>query len=311
MATYPSHGLHLRQRHPNRRLLLAVVVVAALVGAGAWALADHYAGGTSNTTTGSVTSISTDVTGSATSVSTDVANKYVAALEKTNPSALTPILAKDAVSVDWAYCSGPPFRSAKTLERVWAGVFASSGAAHWSGSIRAAAPDWAAVSWRLRGSTNPLTSKPFTLNGLSILNVKQGKIVRETYYWDVPGRSPGIAAAVGRKFATALAAGLTPRSLYTKDAIESYVGLTPSTPNGGNLIWNRWGTPSFTPLHARLCCVGPSQRLDNGRIRSSWAVVNWMARDASPGGSKVSGVSILQLNKQGKIVRETMYYSYR
>lgn len=303
MATYPTHGVHLRQRHPNRWLLVAIVVVAALVGAGAWALVDHYTGGTNKATTGPAT-----VTPATVTPHSVVANKYIAALEKLNPSALTPILAKNVVSTDWAYGSGPPFRSAKTLERVWAGVFASSGVAHFRASLRAAGPNWAAVTFRLRGSTNPVTSESFTMNGLSILNTKNGKIIRETYYWDVPGRSPGIAGLVGRQFATALAAGLTPRSLYTKGAIESYAGSTPAAHNGSDLIWNRWGTPSFTPLRASLQTAGPTLRLDNGKLRPSWAVVNWVANDAYPGGGKVSGVSILELNTHGKIVHETLYY---
>jgi hypothetical protein len=301
MATYPTHGVHLRQRHPGRWLLVALVVVAALVGAGAWALVDHYPGGTNAPTTGP-----------ATLTSSGVANKYIAALERLQPSALTPILAKNAVSFDWAYGSGPPFRSAKTLKRNWAGVIATSGDAHFRGSLQAAAPDWAAVTWRYRGSTNPITYEPFRMNGLSLLDIKHGKVVRETYYWDVPGRNPGIAATVGRKFATTLAAdqfgwARTLRSLYSKDAIESSVGVAPSTQNVDNLIWGRWAMPSFMPLHASLCCAGPAFRLDNGKTRLSWAVVNWVAKDASPGGGKVSGVSILQL-ENGKIIRETMYY---
>lgn len=43
MTTYPAHGLHLRQPHLDLRLVLGLVVVAAVVGVGAWALADHYA----------------------------------------------------------------------------------------------------------------------------------------------------------------------------------------------------------------------------------------------------------------------------
>jgi hypothetical protein len=99
----------------------------------------------------------------------------------------------------------------------------------------------------------------------------------------------------------------TLRSLYTKNGIERSVGITPSTQNVDNLIWGRWAFPSFMPLRASLCCAGPSQRLDSGKVRPSWAVVNWVAQDGSPGGGKVSGVSILQL-KDGKIIRETMYY---
>jgi len=209
MAIYPTHGVHLRQRHPNRWLVLAIVVVAALVGAGAWALVNRYAGGTTGATTGS-----------ATLTSSGVANKYIAALDKLHPSALTPILAQNAVSIDWAYGDSGAFHSAKTLERNWEGVFATSGDAQFRGSLRSAGPDWAAVTWRLRGSTNPLTDRPFTMNGLSILKIKNGKIVRETYYWDVPGRNPGIAGTIGRKFATALSAhqpgwARTLRSLYS------------------------------------------------------------------------------------------------
>lgn len=43
MTTYPAHGIHLRQPHLKRRLVSGIVVAAALVGAGAWALADRYA----------------------------------------------------------------------------------------------------------------------------------------------------------------------------------------------------------------------------------------------------------------------------
>lgn len=301
MATYPTHGIHLRQRHPNRWLLLAIVVVAALVGAGAWALVNHYAGETTGATTGSPTL-----------ASRRVANQYVVALDKLQPSALKPILATNVVSIDWAYGDSGAFHSAKTLERNWAGVFATSGDAHFRGSLRAAGPDWAAVTWRLRGSTNPLTNEPFTLNGLSILKIKNEKIVRETYYWDVPGRSPGVAGTIGKKFATALAAhhpgwALTLRSLYSKNATESDMGATLPAPSVKNLIWGRWAMPSFMPLHATLNCAGPTLRMDNGTTRPSWAVVNWVAQDVSPGGGKVSGVSILQL-KNGKIIHETMYY---
>ena len=302
MATYPTHGVHLRQRHPNRWLLVAIVVVAALVGVGAWALVDQYTGGTTKTTTGSQATVTPHSV---------IANKYIAALDKLDPSALTPIVAKNAVSIDWAYGNSGAYHGARALRGNWAGVFAPgvSGNNHWRGSLRAAATNWAAVTYRWHGTTNPLTNQPFKTNGLSILNIKNGKIVRETIYYDLPGRNPGIAGTVGKKFTTALATGLTPRSLYTKDAIESYAGSTPAAHNGGgNLIWNRWGTPSFTPLRASLCCVGPPLRLESGNVRPSWAVVNWVAQDAFPGGSKLSGVSILQLNKQGKIVHETLYY---
>jgi SnoaL-like protein len=279
---------------------LAIVVVAALA-AGAWAIVDHYTGGTTETTTRA-----------ATLTSTRVANTYVAALAKLQPSALTPILAANVVSVDWAYGDSGAFHSARTLERNWADVFTASGDAHFRGSLRAAAPDWAAVTWQLRGSTNPLTHEPFTMNGVSILNIKRGKIARETYYWDVPGRNPGIAATIGRRFATALTAhqpgwALTLRSLYSKDAIESDAGVAPSSRNVDNLIWGRFAMRSFRPLHASLSCAGPILRMDNGKTRPSWAVVNWVAQDASPGGGKVSGVSILQF-RNGKIIRETMYY---
>ncbi len=298
MATYPTHGVHLRQRHPNGWLLVAIVVVAALVGVGAWALVDHYTVGTTEPRTGP-----------ATLTSSGVANKYIAALDKLKPSALTPILAKNVVSIDSAWGSGPPFRSAKTLERVWAGVFASGGVVHFRGSLRAAAPNWAAVTWRFRGTTNPLTYTPFTMNGLSILNIKDGKVVRETYYWDVPGRNPGIAATVGRKFATTLSAhqpgwSLTLKSLYSQDARASHgpTGLDP-------MIWWRWAMPSTTPLHASLRCAAPSFRLDNGKMTKAWAVVDWVAQlHPSAGGGKLSGVSILQLDKEGKIIRESLYY---
>lgn len=299
MATYPTGGVHLRQWHRSRWLLVAMVVAAALAGAGAWALVDHHSGGTTSTTAGR-----------ATPTSSGVANKYIAALDKLQPFALQPILATDVVSVDWAYGDSGSFHSAQTLEQNWAGVFASSGDAHFRGSLRSAAATWAAVTWSLRGSTNPLTYKPFTVNGLSVLDIKNGKIVRETYYWDVPGRNPGIAATIGRKFATALSAhqrgwALTLRSLYSKDAIESDAGVASSSRNVNNLIWGRFAMPSFSPLHASLSCAGPILRMENGKTRLSWAVVNWVAKDPSRGG-EVSGVSILQL-KNGKIIRETMY----
>lgn len=301
MATYPTHGAHLRQRHPHRWLLVVIVVVAALIGVGAWALVNHYTGGTSKTTTES-----------ATVASTSVGNQYITALDKLDPSALTPILAKNAVSIDWAM-GGSPFHSARTLEDNWAGVFAPqvSGDNHWRGSLRAVAPNWAAVTYQWHGTTNPLTYRPFKLNGLSILTIKHGKIVRETLYWDVPGRNPGVAGTVGSKFVTTLSAphpGVTLGSLYSKDAIESDVGVTPSGPNANNLIWGRWGMPSLMPVHASLCCAGPSYRLDNGQMRKSWAVVNWVARSSIHGDKLVSGISVLQLDKQGKIIRETMYY---
>jgi SnoaL-like domain len=304
MATYPTHGVHLRQRHPNRWLLVAIAVVAALVGAGAWALVDHYTGGTTETTTEP-----------ATLTSRGIASKYIAALERLHPYALTPILAKNAVSIDWPYGSSP-FHSAKALERNWANVFNASGDVHFRASLRAAAPNWAAVTHRTRGSTNPLTYKPFTMNGLSILDTKNGKIVRETYYYDVPGRNPGIAATVGSKYATALAAhqpgwGLTLGSLFSKNGaaevdMATYGQVTPVSGDSG-LMWGRWANPSLLPADASLCCAGPSYRMDNGKMRNSWAVVKWVAQ-VYPAPGKVSGISILQLNRQGKIIRETLYY---
>jgi hypothetical protein len=41
VTTYPAHGAHLRQPHVNRRLVLGLLIVAALVGAGVWALVDR------------------------------------------------------------------------------------------------------------------------------------------------------------------------------------------------------------------------------------------------------------------------------
>jgi hypothetical protein len=41
VTTYPAHGIHLRQPHRSRWLVLGVVVLAALVGAGVWAFVDH------------------------------------------------------------------------------------------------------------------------------------------------------------------------------------------------------------------------------------------------------------------------------
>lgn len=45
MTTYPVHRAHLRLPHRGPWLVLAIVAVAALVGAGAWALVDHFSGG--------------------------------------------------------------------------------------------------------------------------------------------------------------------------------------------------------------------------------------------------------------------------
>ena len=44
MTTYPQHGIHAEGRH-SIVLLLAVAVVLAVVGVGAWLLVDHYTGG--------------------------------------------------------------------------------------------------------------------------------------------------------------------------------------------------------------------------------------------------------------------------
>jgi hypothetical protein len=53
---------------------------------------------------------------------------------------------------------------------------------------RCAAPSWAAVGWVWSQSTNPFTHKAFKTNGLSILEIKKGKITRETIYYERPGR---------------------------------------------------------------------------------------------------------------------------
>ena len=301
MASYPTHGLHLRHRHPNRWLLLTVAV-AAIVGAGAWALVDHYTGGTTGATTESPTL-----------ASRGIANQYIAALNRLDASALDPILNKNVVEVDWAYGDSGPFLGAAEMKAEWTDMFRISGKTGWRGSVCCVAPSWAAVTYRWWGSTNPLTHKPFNMSGLSILEIKNGKIVRETLYWDVPGRSPGVAATTGRKFATTLAAhqpgwAATLKSLYSKDAIERDAGAVPSTRNVNNLIWGRWAMPSFTPLHASLNSAGPILRMESGTTRLSWAVVDWVAQDASPNGGKVSGVSILQF-RNDKIIRETMYHS--
>lgn len=41
MTTYPAHGMHLRQPHLKRWLVLGLVAAAALVGVGALAFVDH------------------------------------------------------------------------------------------------------------------------------------------------------------------------------------------------------------------------------------------------------------------------------
>jgi hypothetical protein len=221
-------------------------------------------------------------------------------------SRLQPILAKNEVEIDKGFASTWP--GAATLEGNWAQVFGQMGDGGWRGSLCCAAPGWAAVTWTWWGSTNRLTVKPFKTNGLSILDIKKGKIVRETFYWNVPGRNAGIAPSVGRKYATALlvpAWGARPPSpLYSKNALRIDAAVAPSTQKVDHRIWANAGV---TPLHASLCCAAPSQKSDNGKMARSWAAVVWEARVAGST-AKLSGVSILELNRRGKIARETLYH---
>jgi len=45
VTTYPVSRVHLRLPHRGPRLVLGIVVLAAAVGAGTWALVDHFSGG--------------------------------------------------------------------------------------------------------------------------------------------------------------------------------------------------------------------------------------------------------------------------
>ncbi len=155
------------------------------------------------------------------------------------------------------------------------------------------------------------------MKGLSVLVIKKAKIVRETIYWDVPGRSPGIAPSIGRKYAAALASlkPATISSLYSNDANQVDMATGRHLANTNNAIVGSWqkvfATGGPTHWQGSLGCAGPPMRLDNGTTRKSWAVVAWTwSQTTNPSTSKpfkTNGVSILQFEK-GKIISETIYY---
>ena len=254
---------------------------------------------------------------SPTNVARGVAEKYIAALDRLDPSGLRSILDKNVVGVDWAYGDSGAFHGAATLMQNWKGFLAVSGEAVWRGSLCCAGPNWAAVTWRLSGSTNPLTNKPFNMKGLSIIVIKKAKIVRETVYYDLPGRSPGIAPSIARKYAAALASlkPATISSLYSRDANQADMATGRKLANTNNAIVGNWQKvfASGGPTHwqGSLGCTGPPMRMDNGTTRRSWAVVAWAWSQAINPSThkpfKTNGVSILQLDKS-KIISETIYY---
>jgi len=253
-------------------------------------------------------------TSTPTNVARSIAGKYIAALDKLETSPLLSILDPNVVDIDWADGTSP-FYGASALATNWGGVLSG---AHWRGSLWCAAPTWAAVTWRWWGSANALTSKPFSTKGLSILDIKNGKIIRETIYWNVMGRNPGVAPTVGNKYAAALGK-LQPRAittLYSPAAVRVDASTKLRLGNSGHGIVGGWekafGVSAPTRWRGSLCCAGPRRRLDNGTMQASWVVVDWVwSSSTNPVTHKpveTHGVSILQIDK-GKITRETVYYN--
>lgn len=255
----------------------------------------------------------TTMSRSPTAVARGIAAKYVAALNRLDASALDPILDKNVVEVDWAYGNSGAFHGAAELKAEWADMFRISGETGWRGSVCCAGPNWAAVTYRWWGSTNPLTNKPFSMKGLSLLEIKSGTIVRETIYWDVPGRSAGVAPAVGKQYAAALGK-LQPQTLatlYGEHAVQVDKARNQEERDAGTIVhtWQQaFGDSTATHWRGSLCCAGPRMRMDNGTTRSSWAVVDWRwSQSTVHKPITTNGVSILTIYK-GKIVRETIYY---
>jgi ketosteroid isomerase-like protein len=150
--------------------LVAVVGLAsALVALGSWVLVDNFAGGGGN--------------GSASS--RQVAERFVAAMSKPDDNVgIAAVFAPNGVQIDKTL--NEVMRGRDAISAGWWELHSTISDFHWHGNIVLATRDQAVVNWVMSGAGNPLNGKPFTTNGVSILDIKNGAIARETFYYPRP-----------------------------------------------------------------------------------------------------------------------------
>jgi hypothetical protein len=159
---------------PRRRLssgLMLAVVVALVIGLVAGAAGWQATRGTS----------AAESTGNATSATQKLAEKYVAAGLFTR--AQYAMFSKNAyveIVAGWASGSGT---SASAREAAFTTQYAYSNVLRTEKLVFVGATGFV-TEWTAKGSSGPMSGKPFTAKGTSVSTVKDGKIVRQIIYYD-------------------------------------------------------------------------------------------------------------------------------
>jgi hypothetical protein len=180
------------RRRARRRRLIFVAVAGVMVafGVGLFFVFGGGGGAASHGRTGRSQppgqALKTQQNGRA-NVARSIAEEYVAALDQLDPWSQGPIFAKNAVEVDMA--EGIQWHGDYVIAHNWADAFSDSESntgkpSRWHGSLLGAAPSSAAVGWVWSGWDNLYTHKPFKTSGVSILEIKNGEITRESLYYN-------------------------------------------------------------------------------------------------------------------------------
>jgi len=117
-------------------------------------------------------------------MSQQVADRLIAAVSSGDSRRMGPVYALNAVQIDKA--GGEVMHGRNQIQTGWNNLVAAVPGFHWRGTVVSATPDHAVVSWVFSGQDNPYTHKPFVTPGVSILDIENGAISRETLYYNIP-----------------------------------------------------------------------------------------------------------------------------
>jgi SnoaL-like domain len=115
-----------------------------------------------------------------TDVSKSVASKYIAALTRRDGKGLAALFTANATETD--HTDGLSVSGAESIAGAWQDAFNTAGY-RFHGSVRCAGKDWAAVDFLTTGKNSMYQGGTVRTPGVSILELKNGKIMRETLYY--------------------------------------------------------------------------------------------------------------------------------
>ncbi|HKZ58887.1 MAG TPA: nuclear transport factor 2 family protein, partial [Candidatus Thermoplasmatota archaeon] len=103
-----------------------------------------------------------------------------AALEALDVDAIVALYADDAELRDAS--TGESFRGSERIRRMFLELFSAPGAEFAHVSVREG-PAWGVIEWTWSSKTKG-SDKPLRIRGVSVLELAENKVVRETFYYD-------------------------------------------------------------------------------------------------------------------------------